>query len=91
MGELKYEDFIIDINNKESWGELRNIPVGSRLRRDERLRNQRWEISHPVKTGSRVAIAQHYTVLDIYDGVALCLPEGGGGLIEIPLSMLICV
>ena len=45
----------------------------------------------PVKVGAKVAIAQRYTVLDIYEDVALCLPVGGGGLVEIPLSMLVCV
>ena len=47
--------------------------------------------SEPVKVGAKVAIAQRYTVLDIYEDVALCLPVGGGGLVEIPLSMLVCV
>ena len=62
-----------------------------RRRRNDLLINRSIIDSRPVEVGAKVAIAQRYTVLDIYEGVALCLPEGGGGLVEIPISMLVCV
>ena len=61
-----------------------------RMRKDL-LIDRRFIREKPISVGAKVAIFQQYTVLDIYEDTALCIPVGGGGLVEIPLSMLVCV